>query len=97
MRYVPVEEARKQLGKLVQEAVAGTVITIGRRGSEQAVLLSGEEYERLRQVEEESAKVRFQAALETIGAAVAEHELSPDLVTEAIHATRHAENTEKTV
>ena len=48
MRYVPVEEARKQLGKLVSEAAAGKPVTIGRHGTEQAVLLSGEEYERLR-------------------------------------------------
>ena len=55
MRYVPVEEARKQLGKLVRDVAAGEPVIIGRRGVEQAVMISEEEYERLRRIEEKHA------------------------------------------
>ncbi|HEY8200092.1 MAG TPA: type II toxin-antitoxin system Phd/YefM family antitoxin [Actinomycetota bacterium] len=84
MRYVPVEEARKQLGKLIREAAAGRPVTIGRHGTEQAVLLSGDEYERLRRAEEEASKARFMEAIEDIHRAVQEAGLTPDVVREAI-------------
>ncbi len=88
MRYIPVEEARKKLGKLVSEASSGEPVVIGRRGTAQAILLSGREYERLRRVEEEVARVRFREALETIGAAVRAQRLSPTVVEEAVRAAR---------
>ncbi len=88
MRYVPVEEARKQLGRLVQEVREDGPVTIGRRGSEQAVLLSDAEYERLRRAEEDAARARFVTALESIGAAVRRGKLSKRVVDEAIRATR---------
>ncbi|MBI3969982.1 MAG: type II toxin-antitoxin system Phd/YefM family antitoxin [Chloroflexi bacterium] len=88
MRYVPVEEARKQLGRLVKEAVDGATITIGRRGTEQAVLLSADEYERLRRMEEEAARSRFRNALQAIGAEVKQARLARSVVDEAVRATR---------
>jgi prevent-host-death family protein len=84
MRYVAVEEARKQLGRLVREAAAGAPVTISRHGSERAVLLSGEEYERLKRAEEEASKARFSAAIEDIHGAVRDAGLTPDVVDEAI-------------
>lgn len=88
MRYVPVEEARKRLGRLVQEVREEGPVTIGRRGKEQAVLLSDAEYERLRRAEEEAARIRFAAALDAIGAAVKRGRSPKRLVDEAIRAAR---------
>ncbi len=88
MRYVPVEEARKRLGRLVQEVREEGPVTIGRRGNERAVLLSDAEYDRLRRVEEETARVRFVAALESISAAVRRKRLPRGVIDEAIRATR---------
>ncbi len=88
MRYVPVEEARKRLGRLVREASSGEPVVIGRRGADQAILISGEEYERLRRVEEQVAQTRFQAALTAIGTSVQDEKLSREVVEEAIRAVR---------
>jgi prevent-host-death family protein len=88
MRYIPVEDARKHLGKLVREAAAGDPVIIGRRGIEQAVLLSGEEYSRLRQVEEEAARTRFREALDAIAASVRQNKIPRKTVEEAIRTAR---------
>ncbi len=88
MRYVPVEEARKRLGMLVREASTGKPLIIGRRGTEQAVLLSEQEYARLRQIEDEAARLRFKEALEAIGAKVQEQKVSRKVVEVAIRAAR---------
>ncbi len=88
MRYVPVEEARKQLGKLVREVSSGEPVIIGRRGTEQAVLLAGEEYERLRKIDEQAARARFRDALRAIGAVVQERRLPQKAVEETIRAVR---------
>ncbi len=88
MRYVPVEEARKQLGKLVREVSSGEPVIIGRRGTEQAVLLAGEEYERLRKIDEQTARARFREALRAIGAVVQERRLPQKAVEETIRAVR---------
>ena len=95
MRYVPVEEARKQLGKLIREAVAGQPVTIGRYGTERAVLLSDEAYERLRRAEEEAAIARFREGMKRIQEAVREAGLTPDVVDEAIAWARAKEAKEK--
>jgi prevent-host-death family protein len=88
MRYVPVEEARKRLGKLVREASSGEPVIIGRRGADQVILLSQEEYERLRLVEERAAQARFRGALEAISATVRDQKLAQKTVDEAIRAAR---------
>ncbi|MGQ0551477.1 MAG: type II toxin-antitoxin system Phd/YefM family antitoxin [Armatimonadota bacterium] len=88
MRYLPVEEARKKLGKLVAEAATGEPVVIGRRGTEQAVLLSGEEYERLRRIAEQAAVARFKQSLEAIQAEVRRARISRKVVDEAIRAAR---------
>ncbi len=88
MRYVPVEEARRQLGKLVREAVDGTPVMIGRHGTEHAVLVSEEEYERLRRAEEDAARARFGRSLQEIGEAILAAGIAPSVVDEAIEVTR---------
>ena len=89
MRHVPIEEARKQLGKLVRDVAAGEPVIIGRRGVEQAVMISEEEYERLRRIEEEhAARVRFREALDAISAGVRTRRLPQKVVVEALRAAR---------
>ena len=88
MRYLPVEDARKQLGRLVQEVREDGPVTIGRRGKEQAVLMSDAEYARLRQAEEAAAKARFEAALTAIAGETRRARLAQRVVDEAIRATR---------
>ncbi len=88
VKYLPVEQARKNLGRLVREAAEGEPVVIGRRGIERAVLISGEEYERLRRVEEEAAQARYRRALEAIRADVAGVGLPPKVVEEAVRWVR---------
>ena len=88
MRYIPVEEARKRLGKLVRDASAGEPVIIGRRGVEQAVLIAEEEYERLRRIEEQAARTRFHEALAAISADIRARRLPPKVVGEALRAAR---------
>jgi prevent-host-death family protein len=88
MRYVPVEEARKHLGKLVRDVAAGEPVIVGRRGVEQAVLISEEEYERLRRIEEHAARARFREALDAISAGVRTRRLPQKVVVEALRAAR---------
>lgn len=87
-RYVPVEEARKKLGKLVADASSGEPVLIGRRGTEQAVLLSQEEYDRLRRMEEQAALARLKEALQAIRAEVRKEKLPRTVVDEAIRRAR---------
>ena len=88
MRYLQVEEARKKLGHLIDEVREEGPVTIGRRGKEQAVLLSSKDYVRLRQAEENAARARFAAALEAIGSEVRRRKVSERVVEEAIRAAR---------
>jgi prevent-host-death family protein len=88
MRYLPVEEARKKLGKLVADASSGEPVLIGRRGTEQAVLLSQEEYDRLRRMEEQAALARLKEALQAIRAEVRKEKLPRTVVDEAIRRAR---------
>ena len=61
---------------------------IGRRGKDQAVLMSDAEYSRLQRAEEEAAKMRFEAALAAIAGAVRQSRLPQRLVNKAIRSTR---------
>ncbi len=63
-------------------------MVIGRRGADQVFLVSAEEYERLRKIEEEAARARFRAALDAIGTSVQNEKLSRSVVEEAIRAVR---------
>jgi prevent-host-death family protein len=90
-KIVAIEEARKQLGKLVAEVASSRQpIIIARRSSERAVLLGYEEYERLRAQESRLAESRFQEALERIHAAVGKAGLKPGVVNEAVRDARRS-------
>jgi len=88
MKYIPVEEARKRLGRLVQEVGQEGPVTIGRRGKDQAVLMSDAEYARLQRAEEEAARIRFEAALVAIADEVRRSRLPQRLIDEAIRSNR---------
>ncbi|MBI2358935.1 MAG: type II toxin-antitoxin system Phd/YefM family antitoxin [Deltaproteobacteria bacterium] len=90
-KILQVEEARKKLGQLVVEVASGKQpVIIARHNSERAVLLSYEEYERLRLQETEAAQKRFQDALSRIHKAVACAGLKPRAVKEAIRKVRRS-------
>lgn len=88
MKYLTVEQARKRLGRLVAESSSGEPLVIGRRGKEQAVLLSAEEYGRLRLLEEQIAQARLKEALETIRGEVRKQRLPRRAVDDAVRWAR---------
>lgn len=90
-KMVAVEEARRTLGRLIQEVTAGKhPIVITRRTSARAVLLGYEEYERMRALGEQAAARRFLEALDRIHASAAQAKLSPEVVGEAIRKVRRS-------
>lgn len=88
VKYVAVEDARKRLGRLLHEVREDGPVTIGRRGKEQAVLVSDAEYARLRRAEDDAAQRRFEDALAAIAGNVRRVRLPRRLVGEAIRAAR---------
>jgi len=90
-KIVPIEEARRTLGKLVVEVASSKrPVIIARRNSERAVLVGYEEYERLRSHETQAAESRFHEALERIHSAVAKAGVKPEVVSEAIRKARRS-------
>lgn len=88
-KVVAIEEARKKLGKLVQEVASSRkAVVIARRKTERAVLLGYEEFERLKAQEAQAAESRFQEALDRIHSAVAKAGLKREVVEEAIRKVR---------
>ena len=89
LKLTPIEEARRELGRLLDEVRrTGEPILLTRRGTGEAVLLSAEEFERLKEIEEAYARLAFERALEAIGNAAAAAKLSPEVVDDAIRAVR---------
>ena len=90
-KVVPIEEARRTLGKLVVEVASSRQpIVIARRNSELAVLLAYDEYERLRTHEAKAAESRFNEALERIHSSVGKTGLKPSAIREAVRKTRRS-------
>jgi prevent-host-death family protein len=90
-KVVAVEEARRKLGRLIQEvATSKQPLIIARRNSERAVLLGYQEYERLKAQETQAAESRFQAALEQIHSAVRQAGIKRGVVKEAIRRARRS-------
>lgn len=90
-KLVPIEEARRTLGKLVVEVASSRQpVVIARRNSERAVLLAYDEYERLRTHEAKAAESRFNEALKRIHSAVGKAGLKPSVVREAIRKARRS-------
>lgn len=91
MDIIPVEEARRHLGELIQSAVHDRKpIVISKRGKDAAVLLSYQEYERLRRLDEEAATQRFLGALQAISQATEAAGLAPSVVEEALREIRRS-------
>ena len=89
LKLLTVEEARRKLGRLVEE-VSRTrqPVILTRRGRDQTVLLAAEEYERLKGIEEAYARMAFQRALEAIGQDVARTGVARSAVDEATRWAR---------
>lgn len=84
-----VDKARPALGALVDEVVAKKKpVVISRRAGKAAVLVSYEEFTTLKAIAEGKVKARLQKALKEIRRAVRKARLKPQLVNEAIQATR---------
>jgi len=81
-RVINVEEARKKLGQLVEEADNRPVI-LTRRGRA-AVLLSLERYEQLEHLANIAAGRELEAALESLHAAAAQNGVAIEVVDEAV-------------
>lgn len=89
LKLLSVEEARRELGRLLDEVNrTGEPVLLTRRGTREAVLLSKDEFERLKAIEQAYAKLSFERALEAISEAVKAAKLSPDVVDEAVRAAR---------
>ncbi len=86
-KIINVENARKQLGKLVEEASQKPVV-LTLRGGQAAVLLSVERFEQLERLEAAVSARHLEESLEQLHRAVAESRVSPDAVAQAIAHAR---------
>lgn len=90
-RVMALEQARKVLGKLVQEvADRREAVIIAKKAQEKAVLVSFDEYARLKAAEAAEAERRFLEALSRIQADVAREGPSSELIEEAIREVRRS-------
>lgn len=88
-RYLGIEEARGQLGRLADEiAEGGDAVILAKRGRARAVLVSREEYYRFKLDSTRQARQDLQRALERTRKRIAEAEIEPSAIEEAIDAAR---------
>ncbi len=88
-RVIGLEQARRMLGRLIREVVENReAVVIARKAREKAILLSWEEYARLRSAEAAQAERRFQEALARIHSDVAAEGLPRSVVEEALREVR---------
>ena len=88
-RFMGVEEARTQLGRLVEEiAQSGEPVSLTKRGRPLATLVSNEEYARLKQAANRDARRDLGRRLSQIRRAVRSAGLDASVVEEAISAVR---------
>jgi len=88
-RFVGVEDARGSLGQLVDDvAASGDVVALTKRGKPLAVLVSREEYMRLKLSETDQARTELREALGVARTKVTAAGLDPGVVDEAIAAAR---------
>lgn len=89
-RQVGVEQARGRLGALAEEVAAGgDPVVLTKRGQTLAVLLSREEYSRLKEAATRLAKAELEAQLGRVRRSIAEAGLSEEAVDEAIAMSRN--------
>jgi prevent-host-death family protein len=88
-RFIGVEEARARLGRLVEEVAAGgEPVALTKRGRPAAVLVSSEEYARLKQAATQEAREALGRRLKAVRRAVKAAGLDASLVDEAVAAAR---------
>ena len=88
-RFVGVEDARGSLGQLVDDVAAGgDVIALTKRGRPLAVLMSREEYMRMKLAQTEQARTELREALSVARQKVGEAGMDPGVIDEAIAAAR---------
>lgn len=88
-RYLGVETARGQLGRLAEEVAAGgEPVVLAKRGRALAVLVSRDEYARLKLAATRLIRAELGDRLTAIRESVAEAGLSEDAVDEAIRSVR---------
>lgn len=88
-RVVALEQARRTLGKLLHDVTTHReAVIIAKKAREKAVLVSYDEYARLKAAEAADAERRFLEALDRIHADVARDGLAPELAEEAVREVR---------
>ena len=84
-RFIGVEQARGQLGRLVDDVVGGSeAISLTKRGRPVAVLVNRDEWEALQQLMRTEAREELRRRLTQVRERVAEAGLDPATVDEAI-------------
>ena len=91
-RFIGVEEARGELGRLVEE-IDRTKEPVGltKRGKAVAVIVSRDEYAQLKEIANERARQNLQKALKAARRQTKEAGLDTSVVDEAIAAARRIE------
>lgn len=88
-RFVGVEQARGQLGRLVEEIAQGAdPIALTKRGQPLAVLVNRDEWEALRELVRADARDELRRRLEQVRRRIGSAGLDPSTVDEAIEAAR---------
>lgn len=90
-RVVGIEEARAQLGRLVEELGPDAPVLLTKRGRVVAVLLEPADYEELLSGRGEAALARLRELVPRLRESVAAAGLDDEVVDEAIAAARVAE------
>lgn len=88
-RFLGVEQARSQLGRLVEEVAKGAdPIALTKRGQPLAVLVSRDEWEALHELVRAEARDELRRRLKHVRRRVTSAGLDPTAVDEAIEAAR---------
>ena len=88
-RFIGVEQARGQLGRLVDDVAGGSEpISLTKRGRPVAVLVNRDEWEALQQLVRAEAREALRQRLSQVRERVTDAGLDPSAVDEAIEAAR---------
>ncbi len=88
-RFIGVEQARGQLGRLVDDVATGSeAVSLTKRGRPVAVLVSREEWDALKGMVHAEARDELRRRLTQVRQRVSEAGLDPSAVDEAIEAAR---------
>ena len=89
-RFIGVEQARGQLGRLVDDVAGGSEpISLTKRGRPVAVLVNRDEWEALKQLVRADAREELRHRLTQVRERVTDAGLDPTTVDEAIEAVRN--------